>query len=254
MLSKLHAAGVDGLALKPTQYDLCAVPSSPVETLVIDYEGRGAFPDSSVLMQLATEYELYVTTPVRADGFDPLGDDSYLDRIPSSAKRVLVAGNPAYLTDDEQQRKISPRLKKARQSDPSAWIGTEGIEPLANRLGGTHFELLGPALDDRISQRRDDSAIDQVAVYAPMVITDDADQKIAALGEYVSRRDSVRSEIPEVRSVVDMARGRIRKELLEAIDQYALAGSIETIHRRITDFHANGVDQVIVYPATNILD
>ncbi|MFT4904977.1 MAG: hypothetical protein ACI8UR_001543, partial [Natronomonas sp.] len=92
----LRRVGIDTVALKPAEHDLQAADDLDVESVVVDYEGREQFPDEETHTELADGYDLYVTTPVRADGFDPLGDDSRIDPLPDDATRVLVAGNGAY--------------------------------------------------------------------------------------------------------------------------------------------------------------
>ncbi|MFC6754133.1 hypothetical protein ACFQEU_11770, partial [Halorubrum tibetense] len=71
-------AGIDAAAIKPAECDVSRAAALPVDRLVIDYEGREHLPDAETLGRLAAETALSVTTPVRADGFDPLGDDSLL--------------------------------------------------------------------------------------------------------------------------------------------------------------------------------
>lgn len=243
-------AGVDAVALKPTEHDLEDAPG--VETVVVDYEGREPFPDADTLARLAEGYELYVTTPVRADGFDPLGDDSLLDRIPEAATRVLVAGNGAYLTATEAGRAIAPRLRAARERAPDAWIGTEGIERLALALGGTQFELLSPETERQLRALRAAGFDDPIALYAPTVPTGDPDETLEAIGGYVARRDRVRTALPVDAATDATASGRARELLLDASTEYALVGDAETIETRIAELEAAGADRVVAYPACGL--
>ncbi|MEF8915757.1 DUF7388 family protein, partial [Natronomonas sp.] len=139
--ASLGATGIDAVALKPAEVDLADALDLEAEAAVIDYEGREQLPDAETLAALDDAYDLFVTTPVRVDGFDPLGDDSLLESLPEAATRVLVAGNTAYLTESERRRAIAPRLAAAHEAAPDAWIGTEGIERVALATGGTQFEL-----------------------------------------------------------------------------------------------------------------
>ncbi|MXR19435.1 DUF7388 family protein [Halobacterium bonnevillei] len=95
--SDSHAAvaGVDAVALKPSEHDLECIPDleDAVETVVVDYEGREHLPEFDALTALAGDRTVRVTAPVRADGFDPLGDDSLADAIPPELGRVFVAGH-----------------------------------------------------------------------------------------------------------------------------------------------------------------
>ncbi|MFC6730689.1 luciferase, partial [Natronoarchaeum mannanilyticum] len=96
--------GIDAAALKPTECDVARAADLPVGTVTIDYEGREHLPTPESLAGLAEHLDVRVTTPVRADGFDPLGDDALLADLPESVGNVLVAGHPAYLTDEERRR------------------------------------------------------------------------------------------------------------------------------------------------------
>lgn len=97
----LTRAGIDAVALKPSECDVSRARHLPVGTVTVDWEGREHLPARDALRALADEKAVRVTTPVRADGFGPLGDDSLYERIPREAGQVLVAGHPAYLADDE---------------------------------------------------------------------------------------------------------------------------------------------------------
>ncbi len=189
-------AGIDAAALKPAECDVSRAVDLPVDSVAIDYEGREHFPDAATLEAIAAEKSLYVTTPVRADGFDPLGDDSLLDRIPDRARRLLVAGHGAYLDESEASRAIAPRFGAARKAAPDAWIGTEGVERLALAAGGTQYELLSRSTDRDARALRAAGFDGEIAVYAPTVLTDDEDAVLEAVGAYVSRRRPVARALP----------------------------------------------------------
>ncbi|WP_273837601.1 luciferase [Halococcus sp. PRR34] len=255
-------SGFDGVALKPTEIDLDRVTATGIETVVIDYEGREHVPDATRLAELTTETTLRVTTPVRADGFDPLGDDHRSERLPTGVERILVAGNPAYLTETERKRAVGPRLGAARERTPDAWVGTEGVERLALAAGGTQFELLAPTTAHEVRALRAAGFEGSIAVYAPVVRTDDEDTLLDALGAYVARRGSVagalddaRSERTERTAVADgaptdaTANGQARSILLNAIEEFALVGQPERIDERIEQLRAVGVDTIVGYPA-----
>ncbi|WP_435076833.1 DUF7388 family protein [Halococcus sp. AFM35] len=253
------ASGFDGVALKPTEIDVAAVALAGVDRAVVDYEGREHVPDSDVLAECARETRLSVTTPVRADGFDPLGDDHLSETLPESVGRVLVAGNPAYLTERERNRAIAPRIGAARERAPAAWVGTEGIGRVALAAGGTQFELLAPPTVREVRALRAAGFDDEVAVYAPVVRSAEEDTLLDALGAYVARRGSVAAALDDARGEgVAAADGmgadagatdKPRSVLLEAIERFALVGTNEQIDERIDELRSVGVDTLIGYPA-----
>lgn len=111
--STVARTGLDAIALKPAECPVSRALDIPAETITIDYEGREHLPDTDTLEALVADAEVRLTTPVRADGFDPLGDNSRLEALPDEVNRVLVAGHPAYLTDEERRRAVAPRLSAA---------------------------------------------------------------------------------------------------------------------------------------------
>ncbi len=71
----LAAAGIDAVALKPTEVDVSQATALDVETLAIDYEGA-ATSQRRTYRATCIDADVRVTTPVRANGFDPLGEDA----------------------------------------------------------------------------------------------------------------------------------------------------------------------------------
>lgn len=248
----LARTGIDAVALKPAEHDLEAALDLDVEATVLDYEGREHLPDAETLSALADAYDCYVTTPIRADGFDPLGDDDRLGDIPDDATRVLVAGNGAYLTDEESGRTIAPRLKAARENAPEAWVGTEGIERVALAAGGTQFELLSRGTERELRALRAAGFDGDVALYAPTVLSDDDDEILDAVGGYVARRGPVRRALPDDAATDADADGRAREVLLAAASDFALVGDTDTVTERVADLEAAGVDRVVAYPARGL--
>jgi len=249
--------GIDAAALKPAECDVSRATELPVDRVTIDYEGREHLPDAETLDRLAAETGLYVTTPVRTDGFDPLGDDSLTARIPDAARRVLVAGHGAYLSEEESSRPVAPRLGAARRDAPDAWIGTEGVERVALAAGGTQFELLSRSTDRDVRALRAAGFDGEIAVYAPTVLTDDEDAVLDAVGAYVSRRRPVARALPDGGesdgpATDSEATGRAREVLSAAARDFALVGSPETVRERVADLREAGVDHVVGYPARGI--
>jgi hypothetical protein len=254
--SDSHAAvaGVDAVALKPSEHDVACVPDlhAAVDTVVVDYEGRDHLPDFDDLAALAADREIRVTTPVRADGFDPLGDDSLAEAVPEALGRVFVAGHSAYLGADESNRAIAPRLGAATDADADAWVGTEGVERAALATGATQFELLSRTTETDVQSMRAAGFEGDVAVYAPTVLGDDENEILDAVGEYTARRGPVRRALPEDAVADGSAEGRAREVLSKAARDYALVGDRETVAGRVQSLRDAGVDHVVAYPAADI--
>jgi hypothetical protein len=244
--------GIDAVALKPTEVDLERATDLAASTLVVDYEGREAFPDADTLRALAETAEVRVTMPVRADGFDPMGDDSLSGSIPEIVGRVLVAGNGAYLSEEEGQRAVAPRLGEGADRYPDAWVGTEGVARIALATGATQFELLSRSTERDVRGLRAAGFDGEIAVYAPTVLTDDEDAILDAVGAYVSRRAPVRRALPDEYETDSSATGRVREVLLAASTDFAIVGDEETVRGRVEGLHGAGVDTVVGYPARGL--
>ncbi|WP_348611827.1 DUF7388 family protein [Halobaculum rarum] len=248
--------GLDGIALKPTECDVSVAADLPVDLVCLDYEGREALPDADALADLAGSVDLRVTTPVRADGFDPRGDDSLVATLPDAAERVLVAGHGAYLTDDERKRAVAPRLGDAaatvREAGGTPWVGTEGVERLALAAGGVQYDLLSRSTERDVRGLRAAGFEGELALYAPVVPTDDEDAVLDAVGAYTARRKPVREALPEGAATDSAATGRAREVLSAAVRDFALVGDPETVGERVRDLKAVGVDHVVGYPAIGV--
>lgn len=248
----LSDAGIDAVALKPSEVDLTRAHRLAVETLTVDYEGRDHHPDPGVLTDLAEQFDVRATVPVRADGFDPFGDDSLRSSLPPDVSEVLVAGNPAYLTESERKRAIAPRLETARTDATDPWVGTEGIERIALAVGGTQFDLLSETTIRDVRALRAAGFEDDLAVYAPTVLSEDDDAVLDAVGPYAARRRRVRNALPKNTPHDSSSRGRARETLLAACHEYALVGDADGIGDRVGRLHEAGVDHVVSYPARGL--
>ncbi|MFB6108826.1 MAG: luciferase [Haloplanus sp.] len=248
----LARTGVDAVALKPTECDVARGRDVPVDGVVVDFEGHDHLPAPSTLRELAAEKSVRVTTPVRADGFDPLGDDGRLSALPDAVGRVVVAGNPAYLSETAGDRAVAPRLRAARESDPDAWVGTEGVERVALAVGGTQFELLSRSTARDCRALRAAGFDADLAVYAPTVLCDDDDAVLDALAPYLGRRRAVRRALPDDPTLSADATGRTREVLLRAAEDFALTGTPETVADRVADLKAAGATAVVSYPARGV--
>jgi len=248
----LSTVGFDAVALKPTEVDIDHAFSLTVETITIDYEGNEHVPGPEELRDLADSFAVRLAIPVRADGFDPLGDDHLAQEVPADISRVLVAGNGAYLSEAEQQRAITPRLKASATSSDDPWIGTEGIERIALALGGTQFELLSSATKNEVSALRTAGYDGEIAVYAPTVLSGDPDTILDALGSYAGRRHTVRQRLSNSVSLDSSISGEDRQTLLAACRAYALTGSPDVVAKQVESLHKSGVDYVVGYPARGL--
>ncbi|QLG26192.1 luciferase [Halorarum halophilum] len=253
-----HAAGIaartglDGVALKPTECDVAVARDLQFDLVCVDYEGREALPEFDRLAALAGEREVRLTTPVRADGFDPRGDDSLTASLPDGVRRVLVAGHPAYLTEREKSRAVAPRLGEAVAVSADPWVGTEGVERLALAAGGTQYELLSRATERDVRGLRAAGFDGEVAVYAPTVPTADEDAVLDAVGPYAARRKPVRTALPDDAPTDSTATGRAREVLSKAVRDYALVGEPDAVAERVTALKEAGVDYVVGYPAAGV--
>jgi hypothetical protein len=252
-VDRLAIAGVDAVALKPTEHDLRRARELPVGTVAVDYEGREHIPSAELLQHLAPEREVRLTIPVRADGFDPLGEAGRLEWLPSGVDSILVAGHGASLTDDELRRAIAPQLSAARKRFPEAWLGTEGVERISTALGGPQYELLSKSTHSDLKALRAAGFEDTIAVYAPTVLTADTDALLNALGAYVSRRRPVRASLPDADVAPDAsATGETRETLLEAIPRYGLVGTPNAVGEQAKALREAGADVIVSYPARGL--
>ena len=250
----VERTGLDAVALKPAEVDVSRGVDVPVDTVAIDYEGRERVPDPETLGALAAEKHVLLTTPVRADGYDPLGDDSLVPEIPPGVLRVLVAGHGAYLSDEEADRAVAPRMGAALQGTTDAWVGTEGIERIALATGATQYELLSRSTGRDVRALRAAGFEGGVAVYAPTVLTDDEDAVLDAVGPYAARRRPVSRALPEGAATDASATGRAREVLSKAVRDYALVGQPAAVRERVDRLREAGADHVVGYPARGLDD
>lgn len=240
--------GFDAIAVKPSHTNLSRVTSSPIDTVVIDFDGREHFPSNTTILELQETTDTRVTIPIRVDGFDPLGDREYLDSLPTETKVVLVAGNPAYLTEEELHRSIAPRLGTAVDEFSNAWIGTEGIPLIALATTAPLFFLLSPESKHTIQKIRSAGYPGSIAIYAPTVVTTDTDTILQTLGPYTMRREPVRRQL-EAESLSSLDSDK-QELLLRETQKYALTGSVSEINTQISRLKTKGADNIVSYLPT----
>lgn len=248
----LADAGFDAVALKPAEMDVSRARHLAVETVTVDYEGREHVPDEETLTNLTATADVRLTVPVRADGYDPRGDDRLLRGVSDSVGLVVVAGHPAYLSETEQQRAVAPRLGAVAADATDPWVGTEGVERVALAAGGTQYELLSASTERDVRALRAAGFEGGVAVYAPTVLSGDDDAVLDAVGDYAARRPAVAGNIPEDAPTDSTATGTVRETLLDGCREFALVGTVETVSERIDRLREAGVDQVVGYPARGL--
>ncbi|MDS0297949.1 luciferase [Halogeometricum sp. S1BR25-6] len=244
--------GLDAVALKPKECDVRAALDTPFDTVAVDYEGREHLPDAEVLRELAADREVRLTMPVRADGFDPTGDDDLWNWVPEGVRRVFVAGHAAYLSEEERRRAVAPRLAAGLERAPEAWVGTEGVERVALAAGGTQYELLSRSTETDLRALRATGYDGEIAVYAPTVLADDEDEILDGVGAYAARRRPVAKALPTDAATDARAEGRAREVLGKAVRDYALVGDVETVRDRVSSIKEAGADIVVGYPARGV--
>ncbi len=249
---RLTNVGIDAVALKPSEVDVERAHNLDVQTVTIDYEGHEHVPTPAVFEDLAERFDVRATVPVRADGFDPLGDDSVRASLPDSVGEVLVAGHPAYLERAERKRAIAPRLGAATEDADDPWVGTEGIERMALATGRTQYELLSRNTIRDVRALREAGFDGEIAVYAPTVLTDDEDVVLDSVGEYTARRGPVRASLPDDCPHDSTIDGGARETLLEACCDYALVGVRDTVTHQVDILREAGVDHIVSYPARGL--
>jgi hypothetical protein len=244
---------LDGVAVKPAEHDLGRVSDLPEGVdVVLDYEGVEHLPAPATLSSLAARRPVRLTTPVRADGFDPLGDDGRAAALPAGVGRVLVAGHGAYLDAEERRRAVAPRLRAAAADCEDPWIGTEGVERLALATGHTQFELLGPSTERDLRALRAAGFEGEIAVYAPVVLSEAEVEVLGAMGEYAARRDEVAEKLPASAPTDGRVGGPAREALLAACRDVALCGSPPAVRERVEALREAGADRVVGYPARGL--
>ena len=248
----LADVGLDAAALKPAEVDLDRATDLDVPTVTIDFEGHEYVPGPGTLDAIAESHEVRLTVPVRADGFDPLGDDTHLRAIPGSVGSVLVAGHPAYLEPGERARAIAPRFSAATAHVSDPWVGTEGVGRIALATGHTQFELLSATTERDVRARRAAGFDGEIACYAPTVLTHDEDAVLDAVGAYTARRAPVADRLPDGTATDSSATGAARETLLAACREYALVGTPGEVRDRVAGLQEVGVDTLVGYPARGL--
>lgn len=152
----------------------------------------------------------------------------------------LVAGNPAYLTDDEKRNKSSELMIQTAQQFRrrcrfnTLMVGTENIAKTAAKIAFEHravpVMLLTPAVSDESKLFSGDGLLK--AVYAPFVFGQDLPQKVTErIDSYVRRRCGENSR--------------------EIWRNYVLFGGLRDFTEKMKELVGSSVDIVIGHPFEN---
>ncbi|MEM4328446.1 MAG: hypothetical protein QXX19_00920 [Candidatus Caldarchaeum sp.] len=208
--------------------------------LVIDSETADQDPkvsDYAKLVNRCVEYSLCIpvlTIPVRRHDFHSRMEEfiSVVDETDCCGV-CLVAGNRAYLDEDEIRTAAGPLVLKAcetirRRRRCLLMVGTERMEKTAYKAaylyGASPLILLNPTLFEDL--RRYDTG---VGVYAPFYIGHDInDDALDRMRAYVARRSA--STFFE-----------------EAVNHFCLKGGLDEVSQRIS-MALDGVNLLVGYP------
>ncbi|MDJ0270615.1 MAG: hypothetical protein NXY59_08750 [Aigarchaeota archaeon] len=175
-------------------------------------------------------------------------------RSHESGGLCLVAGNPAYLSEDEARR-LAGRLlidavKRAKEvlGDRLIMVGSENmVAPAieaARRFRAIPFALLNGADDYEIRLLSKEAAI-PVAVYAPFYIGKtlggDAETRLTA---YALRRRKLRSDAAPSANPAGMTS-------IELVEQVALVGDKQRVRTRVMRLADSGAGVVVGFPASS---
>jgi hypothetical protein len=217
-----------------------------LSTLVIDSEREKDDITTSTFSELVEKTVYLNVTPVFTI---PVRRADFKDRLNEAVGIVgcvgggvcLVAGNPAYLDEDERRVKAgrlileAAEMLRARAPKSPLLVGTEKmVNPAleaARRFGAIPFTLYGVADGFELSHLVRISGI-PVAVYTPYFIGSSLTGEVLdVLRGYVSRRGY---------SIDRMAIG---------LERLTLAGGADEIRKKIKRLRMSGVGMLIGYPA-----
>ncbi len=189
-----------------------------------------------------------VTLPVRRTDFP--GRLAEVMRLLSRTDRpslCLVAGNPAYLTEEERRRPASGSLASAVEHvfeelgpDAEVFVGTErverAVEELCRRLSVIPFLLLDDHRLELLERLRPNG--NRLAVYVPFAVGPKREAAMSSLLPYVERR---------------MRALRLPGEPSEHVDRFCVVGTPDDVSTRLRTIAAR-YDVVVGYPAVPDLE
>jgi hypothetical protein len=158
------------------------------------------------------------------------------------ASLCLVAGNPAYLTEEERKLSAGGLLASAVKRvigelgpETEIFVGTERVEKVVARLCAEHnvvpFLLLDDHSPELLARLRPNS--NRLAVYVPFAVGPRREEAIPALLPYVERR---------------MRALRLSGRPTDHLDRFCVVGNQHEISSRLTHL-SRQYDVVIGYPA-----
>ncbi len=184
-----------------------------------------------------------ITLPVRRSDFsERLRDVMRLLSRSDRASICLVAGNPAYLTEEERRRSAGELLASATElvvrelgPDAEVFVGTEKVEKtveaLCQRLDVIPFFLLDRRSPELLLRFRSNG--NRLAVYVPFAVGQRRDDVMPLLFPYVERR---------------MRALKLSGSPSDHVDRFCVIGTPHDVSRRLRTVAAQ-YDIMIGYPA-----
>jgi len=203
-------------------------------------------PSLGELVRRAEEVEgprVVITLPVRRSDFpERLKGVMRLLSRSERASLCLVAGNPAYLTEEERKMPAGGLLASAVKwvigelgPETEVFVGTERVERVVAKLCAEHnvmpFLLLDDHSPELLALLRPNS--NRLAVYVPFAVGTKRDDAIPSLLPYVERR---------------MRALRLSGRPTDHLDRFCVVGNQHEITSRLTHL-SRQYDVVIGYPA-----
>jgi len=222
----------------------------------------------ALLHELESELSLILTINARhLTAFDTAKDYSEVIGQHGNAGLFFVAGNPAYLSEEERRLHARDRLTElvtsSRDKLPSApiFVGSEGLHDITITLSRKYsvvpFVLLDSSAQAKVSSIRSKSK-KETGVYCPCHLSADGEGVlIKAFGSYALRRGWVREALRErglrvtdVKSQLANGGGVGEAALVlgEAIRELVLCGS-SAAEKRLTALYDSGVGYAALLPA-----
>lgn len=187
--------------------------------------------------------KVVITLPVRRSDFpERLKGVMRLLSRSERASLCLVAGNPAYLTEEERKRPAGGLLASAVKRvigelgpETEVFVGTERVENVVARLCAEHnvvpFLLLDDHSPELLARLRPNS--NRLAVYVPFAVGPRREDAIPSLISYVERR---------------MRALRLSGRPTDHLDRFCVVGNQHDVSSRIRHL-SRQYDVVIGYPA-----
>lgn len=184
-----------------------------------------------------------------------------------NAGLCIVAGNKAYLDEEEASQSAYKSIKKVldqlRGRISKVLLGVEGVEGKLNHLAKAYPEVIPFFLYDEGKFDLIDECVEhglECAVYAPYAIDRPLMDVVKALAEYALRRRWLREElikmgynIPSILSLADIP-PRLTDILLKAVSRLSISGTRNEVIEKIKGLRSHGVSMLIGLPIFDVPD